>query len=198
MEIIPLVYIKQGKLHSEQNGGVLSIDDLFQRTEKDTMLYVIDLDGIEHNNPNLELYQKLTEHCILWIDNGPRRIDDVMDTIMSGATTLTIRQEIWPAMDIPAILEFTDDEVFIGLDATGADRNQIITFFPPEVGVVVYNKNPQIPDDFTFSSYLKDLSMKHKIYLYTTNLGTAQTWTDRGIAGIIVDLNKKKGENNGI
>ena len=43
MELVPLISIKDGKLLSGKNGGPLSIDDLFKRVEKDTMLYVLDL-----------------------------------------------------------------------------------------------------------------------------------------------------------
>jgi hypothetical protein len=115
MNIVPLVYAKDGKLLDGKDGNQVSIDDLFKRVEKDMMLYVLDLDGIEHNNPALDLYQKLTEHCILWIDDGPRRLDDVMDTIMAGATNITLRNDLWPEIDLPGVQELTDDEIYIAM-----------------------------------------------------------------------------------
>src|SRR5512136_1376900 len=105
MNIVPLVSVNYARLHDGKHGETLLLEDVPTRIPKDSLLYVLDLDGIERNNPNLELYQRLAEHCVLWIDNGPRRIDDVMDTIMAGATNLTLREELWPALDMPGVQE---------------------------------------------------------------------------------------------
>ena len=116
MEIVPLIHIRDRIFLDGKNGEPILIDDLFKRIEKDTMLYILDLDGIEHGSPGLDLYQKLSEHCILWIDNGPRILDDVMDTIMAGATNITLRKELWPNVDIPSILELTEDEIYFAIE----------------------------------------------------------------------------------
>jgi len=109
MDIIPLIALRKGSSWTARR-NLISLDDLFKRVEKDSLLYILDFDGIEQNNPNLELYQRLTEHCVLWIDDGPRRIDDIMDTIMAGATNITLREDLWPEMDLPGVFELTDDE----------------------------------------------------------------------------------------
>ena len=138
MNIVPLISIKKGRLLDGKDGNQISIDDLFKQVEKDTMLYVLDLDGIEHNNPSLDLYQKLTEHCILWIDDGPRRLDDVMDTIMAGATNITLREELWPEMDLPGVFELTDDEVYFCINSTHRQQSQTLPFSQQDIGVVVF------------------------------------------------------------
>jgi hypothetical protein len=191
MNIVPLVSIKKGELCDGYNGVYLSLEDLFARVEKDAMLYVLDYDGILHNNPNLELYQKLTEHCILWIDNGPRRIDDVMDTIMSGATNLSIRPDIWHEMNLADVFELTDDEVYIALDAS---HRAVSHSYSQEItGVVMFNQEPQQDTDFTTASFLKDRGTTMKIYLYTIPPTTVHYWEEHGVGGILVDLNKKQG-----
>jgi len=197
MNIVPLVYVKDGKLLDRKDGNQVSIDDLFKRVEKDAMLYVLDLDGIEHNNPALDLYQKLTEHCILWIDDGPRRIDDVMDTIMAGATNITLREDLWPEMDILGVLELTDDEVYFGIISGHTEQSWVLSFPQQDVGVVVFNQASQINGDFTSASNLKDLTIKHKIYLHNVAKNAIPLWEERGITGILVDLNKKEGDRYG-
>ncbi len=115
MNIVPLVCIENSKLLDGKEGNRLLLEDVLKRVEKDSLLYVLDLDGIERNNPNLELYQRLAEHCILWIDNGPRRIDDVMDTIMAGATNITLREDHWPSLDMSGVQDLTDDEIYLDM-----------------------------------------------------------------------------------
>ena len=194
MNIVPLISIRKGRILDGKDGNLISIDDLFKQIEKDTMIYVFDLDGIEHNNPSLDLYQKLTEHCVLWIDDGPRRLDDVMDTIMAGATNITLREELWPEMDLPSVFEITDDEVYIGIKSTYGQQSLTIPFSEQNIGVVVFNQELQTNDDFVYASFLKDLALKHKIYLYNNSQNTIPLWEGRDITGILIDLNKKQRE----
>ena len=174
-----------------KDGNYISIDELFKRVEKDTMLYVLDIDGMKHNNPSLDMYQKLTEHCILWIDSGPRRLDDVMDIIMAGATNITLREELWPEIDIPSIFELTDDDVYFCINSIHRQQPLTLQFSQLDVGVVVFSQELQTNDDFTSTNYFKTLAIKHKMYLYTTASNTNSLWEERGITGILVDLNKK-------
>jgi hypothetical protein len=190
MNIVPLIAIKKGILLDGKDGNQISTEDLFKRVEKDTMLYVLDLDGIERNTPSLDLCQKLTEHCTLWIDEGPRRLDDIMDTIMAGATNITLREELWPEMDLLNVFELTDDEVYMCINSTQIQQSHIIVFTQRDIGVVVFNKDLPTNDDFIPVNVFKNLAIKHKIYLYTAGSNTSSVLEERGITGILVDLNK--------
>jgi hypothetical protein len=194
MNIVPLISVKKGQLFDGKDGTVLSIDDLFTRVEKDAMLYVLDYDGINNNNPNLELYQRLTEHCTLWIDDGPRRIDDVMDTIMSGATNLTLRTEFWPDVDVPGVLELTDDEIYFAIGQESQRQSHSLPFMQDGIGAVIFENETQISGDFTYGSTLKELAGKYKIYLYNVLSNNRHHLEEFGVTGILVDLSKKEGD----
>lgn len=194
MNIIPLISIKKGRLCDGKDGDCISIDELFKRVEKDAILYVLDQDGIQHNSPSLDMYQKLTEHCILWIDGGPRRLDDVMDIIMAGATNITLREELWPELDIARIFELTDDEVYFCIDSIYGKQSLTSQFSQKDIGVVLFNQELQILNDFTFTSLIKDTAVKHKIYLYTISQNSIVYLEGHGITGILVDLNKKQSD----
>jgi hypothetical protein len=191
MNTIPLISLKQGKLFTGITGEQLSVDELFSSVEKDTMLYVLDQDGILENKANFDTYQHLTEHCSLWIDNGPRRLDDIMDTIMAGATNLTLRKNIWPDVDIPGILDLTEDELFFALTLDDLKTSQDVSFVYSGIGLVIFNEDQQT--DFTSVSHLKDLALKHPIYLYNPSSQPDPTWEQRGITGILRDVQKKQG-----
>jgi hypothetical protein len=184
MNIIPLISIKNGKLLDGKGGEPLSIDQLFFKVEKDSMLYILDYDGLEHNNPNFELYQRLTEHCILWIDDGPRRLDDVMDTIMAGATNITLRKELWPDLDMLGVLELTDDEIYIDMSAQHQDHKMLQHFYSVDVGIILFN------EETMYGSFSKDSTVRQKIFLYTGSTEKIPFWDEQGITGIIIDLSK--------
>ncbi|KYK21645.1 hypothetical protein AYK25_07990 [Thermoplasmatales archaeon SM1-50] len=189
MNVIPLISVKKEALYEgrAQDAAVLSLDILFTRVEKDTMLYVLDYDGIEHNNPNFELYQRLTEQCILWIDNGPRRLDDVMDTIMAGATNITLRKELWPDLDMPAIQELTDDEIYLDMSLYHQEHKTLHVPYLGDIGIVLFN------EETMYGGFSKESASKQKIFLYTGSIEKNRFWDEQGLAGIIIDLQKKQG-----
>jgi len=187
MNIVPLVSIKNTELFDGTEGNTLLLEDVLKRVEKDSLLYVLDLDGIERNNPNFELYQRLTEHCILWIDNGPRRIDDVMDTIMAGATNLTLREAFWPALDMPGVLDLTDDEIYLEKTRQFQEQKTLQPAYPGEIGIILFN------EEALYGIVSKERTIAQKIYVYAHSLEKMQLWEEQGISGIIIDLNKKQG-----
>lgn len=193
MNIIPLISIKEGNLFDGKEGNQLSVDDVFKRVEKDSVLYVVDFDGIERNNAHLDLYQKLADHSILWVDAGPRRLDDVMDFIMAGATNITIRKNLWPEPDIPGVREITEDEIYLLIDEDHKEHVRDLSFVSDIDGIVVFGNDDLIADDFTFRSSLKDASTKYKIYLADADPMNIAYWSEHGVTGILVDLNKREG-----
>lgn len=197
MNIVPLICIKKGKLFYGKEKNKITIESLFKKMRKDAMIYVLDLDGIERNNPALELYQRLTEKCVIWIDNGPRRLDDVMDTIMAGATKITFREELWPEIDFPSVFEITDDEIYIGIQSTDNQISIIQAFSNHNIGIVVLHPELQIDDDFISRSILKNLALKHQIYIYIGVQKNHEYWDERGVTGILIDLNKEEGYQHG-
>lgn len=187
MERIPLVSIRNGVLLDGLEGNKLSIDELVARVPKDAVLYVLDYDGIDHNNPNLELYQKLSASLTLWVDDGPRRIDDVMDTIMAGATNLTVRPDHWPDVNLEDIFELTDGEVFLALTPQQTMQRPPSLVSSSGVGAIVFPSEHQIDQDFTAASHLKELGMRHKLYLYSIEGKSSSGWEEQGLAGLVVD-----------
>jgi hypothetical protein len=187
MNIVPLVCIENSKLLDGKEGNILLLEDVLKRVEKDSLLYVLDRDGIERNNPNLDLYQMLAEHCILWIDNGPRRIDDVMDTIMAGATNLTLREDHWPSLDMPGVQDLTDDEIYLDMSKKHQEQKSLEHFYPGDIGIILFN------EETLYGSFSTESTLHKKIYVYASSLEKNQLWTEQGITGIIIDLNKKQG-----
>ena len=187
MNIIPLVSIRKGHIFDGKEGTVASLDDLVKRVQKDTMLYVLDFDGLEGDNPNYELYQRLAEQYVLWIDNGPRRLDDVMDTIMAGATNITLRQNLWSDIDMLGVQELTDDEIYLDMSQHHQEHKSLHVPYPGEIGVILFN------DESMYGGFSKDSTVKQKIFLYVASIEKAPFWEQQGISGIIIDLHKKQG-----
>lgn len=60
--------------------------DVVDRLSRDySMLYVVDLDGIEHGQPQLDYLQELSRDMTLWVDGGVRMADQAIDILVAGA-----------------------------------------------------------------------------------------------------------------
>ncbi len=107
MKKIPLIYIEDEKLSK-----FVEIDN---REDIDE-LYIMDLDGIYNNRPNLDLYQKLSKRYKIWTDSGPRSIDDIMDIVLAGAYSIIVRKDNFKWKDIEKVFELVEIDLYIGLN----------------------------------------------------------------------------------
>lgn len=60
--------------------------DVVDRLARDySMLYVVDLDGIETGDPQLDYLQEISRDMTLWVDGGVRTAEQAIDILVSGA-----------------------------------------------------------------------------------------------------------------
>jgi hypothetical protein len=50
-----------------------------------SMLYLVDLDGLEHGDPQLDYLQEIARDTTLWVDGGVRTAEQAIDILISGA-----------------------------------------------------------------------------------------------------------------
>jgi hypothetical protein len=68
------------------DGKPFDLFDVVDRlTAKYRMLYIVDLDGIEHNEPQLDYLQELARDAEVWVDAGPANAEQVIDILVTGA-----------------------------------------------------------------------------------------------------------------
>ncbi len=191
MEIIPLIYLKKRKIVSGKEKEHLTIDELGKIIGKDSKIYVLDLDGIDKYKPNLCLYPKLSEKYELWVDAGPRALGDIVDSIMAGATKITVRKNIWPELSIPAIKEITECGTYAHIDNKNQNIRSINLSFLNDVdGLVSLTNKNRMDADFKYTSFLKDMCTKYNVYTYDSKQKNYYYWKNFGVAGLFVDMIK--------
>lgn len=192
MEIIPLIRLKKRKILGK-DGNILSLEELKNLVNKDENIYLYDLDGLEKDKPNLCLYQKISQFQKMWIDSGPRNLGDVVDEVMAGATSITLRKKMWPDVHVSSIKEITENKIFIEIDAAAKEIFSFNFSLLSEVdGFVSFITKNQIERDFKLSGLLKDICIKHRIYAYESDLDNVLYWKTMGVSGLIMDIDKTK------
>ncbi len=113
---------------------------------------------------------------------------------MAGATTITVRIDLWPEADIPGILEITDDEIYLAITPEHKEQPRALLLSYEGLGAVVFSEEQQIEQNFSYANMFNEATLKHKIYLYAIPHMNVSYWSERGVAGILVDLDKKEGD----
>lgn len=189
MEIIPLIHLQKRKITGGNEGNHLSFNDLLQQVDKDEKIYLLDIDGIKKDKPNLCIYRSISEHRKIWVDSGPRVLGDIVDAVMAGATDITVRKSYWPTLDIYAIQEMTECDIYVDIDLKSqTDQHLELSLFYDVNGFVSFNVQDEIEGDFKARSILKNLCKKYKIYIYDPNPKNLSYWKERGVTGLLIDI----------
>jgi len=191
MDIIPLIYIKNRKLRGAIEGKMLFINELPEQSDAGK-LYVKDIDGIERDEPNLDIYQKLSEKHDLWVDAGPRMFGDVVDIIMAGATSITLRKNLFPTEEISNIKEVTETAIYINTDLKDEKQDMASAISHSVDGLVISCNGKQIEDDFKISELFRTMCNKYKVYVAELDEKNISYWTNIGVAGVLLDLETMK------
>ena len=172
MNHYPYLHVARGRLLSHDTQ--YTIHDVTKRLITDTPLYLLDTDGIATNRPNYNTFQRLSSHADLWIDAGPRSLEDLVDIVMAGATAIILRTNLWSQLDTHEILDITDCTLY-------AYYEHEQTEIPPDMNglILPYNGNllPQRPlQHSSLPAYLLNLT------------DTDQYPHDPTLAGVFLDF----------
>ena len=194
MDLIPLIYMENRKIYLEkETTDALSAEDFLKQVEEGKQIYVLDLDGIKKDKPNLCNYQKLSSSYNLWIDNGPRDLGDVVDAFMAGATDITLRKNLGKIIEINDIREITENKIYVNIDFVKQPLSAVEElYYHAADGLVTFNSKDKIEADLKYADLLKTMKSKNRIYSYETTLLNQKYWEAKGVEGILIDLNQLK------
>ncbi len=125
MKEIPAISFKDGQIVVVNNGEYekLKIEDeetdlstLMNSLEDYDQIYLVDINGIESNRPQMELIHKLSTRREIWADCGVNDMNTLLDIYVSGADRVVISTKsiedisiLKDAVDISDSMIFTID-----------------------------------------------------------------------------------------
>jgi len=186
MDLIPLIHMKNRKLYLEKTQNSVPLDEFSKQIDEEMKIYILDLDGIEKDKPNLYTYQKLSSTHDLWVDNGPRNLGDIVDTIMAGATDITLRKNLCPQLNISDIKEISENKVYENFDL-----DEDLPFYDSD-GFVNFNSREKIETNIEYNEIFKKRISTYKTYSYETDINNRSYWEHLGVEGLLIDTNKLK------
>jgi len=136
MKLIPAVSIMSGRVveaergqyvfHKNENGKFRSATNLVQELKSEE-IFVLDIDGIEANRPDLSLITSMSKYKDLWVDAGAMTCGGLSDIIISGAARAVAGTKSIMGLDSLAESVELSENIIFSLDWDGrtiaADKN---------------------------------------------------------------------------
>jgi len=193
MKIIPLIYFQKRKIYAEKNSEILSLKELLACIDKDTELYVCDKDGVDKDKPNLCTYPKLAEHCKIWVDWGPRTLGDVVDVVMAGATSITLRRNLWPKLESSNIREITESNIYETIDPQNiTDKTSSFSSSADVDGYVVSSYKEKFKRNFIYDEAIKNICKRFNVLIIESDESFFPFWKNIGVSTLLIELNTWK------
>jgi len=190
MEIVPLIKLKKRKILGYPASF---LKDILKEINEDEKIYILDLDGIEKDKPNFCTFQSLSDSYDLWVDFGPRNLGDVVDAVLAGANTITLRKSLWLNFELSDIKDITENEIFLNIDIGLKGKYDFKEMHKQQLdGFVNFYSKEEIKSNFQNCDYFKTIAKRKIVYIYELNLKNISFWKEFGIKGILVDFNKFK------
>ena len=129
VRLIPVMTIKSGRVVVVENGRYAPLDgpggENWNPVEfvsgmnlPGEEIFIIDIDGLERNSPDMEAVKRIASAKDVWLDAGTGTVDDMMDLFVSDATKVVMGTANMDSLDeLMEALEISDDVIFsIGYD----------------------------------------------------------------------------------
>lgn len=200
MEIIPLVRVEKRKVVSAGGSRKPYDDSLFKKIERGRKLYILDRDGVRKNKPNVTMYQWFSKTWDLWVDAGPRATGDVIDMVITGAGSLTVRTNIWPELHIPELREITESNIYVHINLFGYNQRskKLKQMILESDGIVIFNALERIERDFKIQSFLREICSLTPTYLYLQESKEARYLENMGLAGVLMEIDHVTGDRGNV
>ncbi|HVL87770.1 MAG TPA: HisA/HisF-related TIM barrel protein [Candidatus Thermoplasmatota archaeon] len=121
MQLVPAAHVRRGRL-TDAGGASLppGSEERLAQAAGDGPAYLVDLEGLSRNRPDVEFLQRWTRRRPAWADTGAGTLPDVADSLVAGAERVTVRWSRLPDGESD-LLDITEasDSVVLGLEFEG-------------------------------------------------------------------------------
>jgi len=189
MDIIPLIRIYKRKIVNSNYNDFENFKILLQKY-KDEYIYIFDHDGINKNRPNLCIFQKLSKNHDLWVDSGPRVFGDIVDSIVAGASKITVRKNFVINADTLSINEILENEIYMNIDKKFFQSSNNDLIKKNVNGFVILNDEKTSNYDFKDNSDIRNIVNNNNSYAYLSSKEDIHYINKFDFKGLLVDIEK--------
>jgi histidine biosynthesis protein len=203
--LVPCLLFRRGRIFRPGPDGpepALTADgsppdpfDVIDRVAREyTHLYLVDLDGIERGEPQLDYIQEFSRDLSLWVDGGVRTADQSIDILVAGAQRAIVSS---------AMLDGPDE-----LERAWGLSTELAFEIRVEGGIVRARPDWEPAAPAAFARTVREIGIQHVVLsplddrpdwsLVRAVAAGGPTWVDGSFAPADVDRLKDAGASGGI
>lgn len=137
LEILPVLHARRGALVGPDAEPLdEELKTVARRFSRDwDAIYLVDLDGLRANRPQVGLLQRVSDRVHTWADGGARTPEDSMDLLMAGAEQVTVRYHTADDREIVRETVRFSEHVALGMEFRDQElvQNPAWPAHPPEL-----------------------------------------------------------------
>ncbi len=154
----------------------VAVDQMLNELQDFDTLYMLDLDGIERDRPQLDLIRTLSMRKKLWVDGGSRDIDTLTDMYIAGADRVVLSTKTAPSVDFIEESAEMSNTLILSIDMDGGIISNSDEVKVMNVEELVESAVDMGIDSFIFADYsdkkldirvLERIDADNEIYLVT-------------------------------
>ena len=145
---------------------------------------------INKNQPNLCIFQKLSKNHDLWVDSGPRVFGDIVDSIVAGASKITVRKNLVINADTLSINEILENEIYMNIDKKFFQSSNNDLIKKNVNGFVILNDEKTSNYDFKDNSNIRNIVNNNNSYAYLSSKEDIHYINKFDFKGLLVDIEK--------
>jgi phosphoribosylformimino-5-aminoimidazole carboxamide ribonucleotide (ProFAR) isomerase len=213
IEIIPAVYMYKGlpvikgketyEPMKNEDGEDLGINELLKKlSDRFKKALIMDLNGINRDRPQLDIFKTISTDMELWVDGGTRIGTGVIDVLVAGADYVVLGTKTLLGLDeLEKANELSENVIFdINFDEGIVSPKKVIREMTPSslmqeaknIGIknVIFTdlKNTTADSEFNLNAARQVLSSDLNIYFHGRFTEPKRTFSKMDIKGLIYEV----------
>jgi hypothetical protein len=112
---------------------------------------------------------------------------------MAGATSITLRKNLWPKVDVSSIREITESNVYEMLDPQNhTDQISSFSLSSDVDGFVISSDKDKFKRDFMYDEAIKNICKKSNVMVIESDETFFPYWKNIGVSALLIELNTWK------
>lgn len=189
IKIIPFIPVLNGNVVDAEGSRYRKLGNAVKTVKSsgyDTF-YVIDINGLIKNSPQINIIQEMSKEKNLWVESGVRFVEDMMDVLMAGAEYAVLNSMLVGLDELKKICSLSQN-LMLHMECKNDRVHQMnIEHFADKAKDAGIKKFVMGSRDYWL---VKTLAKNAEVYVFAKN-DEIKKLEDAGVAGVLLDIQEE-------
>ncbi len=189
IKIIPFVPVLNGNVAAPEGNRYRKLGNAVKTVKSsgyDTF-YVIDINGLIKNKPQINIIQEMSKEKNLWVESGARFAEDMIDVLMAGAEYAVLNTMLLDLDELKKICVLSQN-IMLHIEFKNDRVHQMnIKYFADKAKEAGIKKFVMESRDYWL---IKKLAKDAEMYIFAKK-DEIKKLEDAGVAGVLLDIREE-------